>query len=446
MDKYYFTIKYLNIYVKIVNKKMFSKLEPTIIINEESKKMDNIPYQEMNSSSLLKAPNNRINNPIFEITKINETFPEDYKTRRFILLDTETTGFEINSDRLISINAVEMINGELTGIQFNSYLDKRFIYNSKPLLYYLSDYNYSRKDNIKKSLKTFLDFVKNDMIITHNANFDMKFINRELNKYGLEEIPLNRCICTLKYFRNLKKIGIIDKNFGLKLCDLCQYYGIYVEKKDLHQGIVDTIVFGRVVAKMFEDGIHNYNDIRNNFNEINDLGRSFINLHISDFNDGKQRGNSFDLSNHKNIINDNNRVDKVYRNNKREFFCKSEDKKRRKKININNFSFNGYKKNKNHNNNINNDYKNKQNNNYNKNNNHNNKINKDNKIRKNKNNIFNSMNSQYFEECANKNTPPKKIGIINKSKSHQINFDGDDMKLNFIKNAFKTYISSNKIK
>ena len=232
---------------------MLSKVHPSMINDNQyiikQKKSKNIPNQKHNIKSPPKHPTSKQNNiPIFTVEKIQDNFPEDYRKRRFILLDTETTGFEITSDRLISINAVEMIKGELTGMQFNAYLDKRF-YESKPLMYYLSDYNYSRKDNIKKSLKTFLDFVKDDMIITHNAGFDMKFINRELNKYGLKEIPLNRCICTLKYFRNLKKIGIFDKNYGLRLCDLCRYYDIYVDPKDLHQGIVDTIVFGRVVAK-----------------------------------------------------------------------------------------------------------------------------------------------------------------------------------------------------
>ena len=98
-----------------------------------------------------------------------------------------------------------MINCELTRIQFNAFLDKKFIYNSRPFMHYLSDYNYSIKDNIKKSLKSFLDFIWDDMMITRNANFDMKFINRELTKYVLDEIPLNRYICTLKYFRYLKK-------------------------------------------------------------------------------------------------------------------------------------------------------------------------------------------------------------------------------------------------
>ena len=431
---------------------MLPKIPPTIkndnqnIKKTRAKRYKNNPNQNQNSKSPPKPNYVKKNTPIFAIDKIQDNFPDDYKTRRFILLDTETTGLEIASDRLIAINAIEMINGELTGIQFNAYLDKRF-YNSQPLMYYLSDYNYSRKDNIKKSLKTFLDFVKDDMIITHNASFDMKFINRELNKFGLEEIPLNRCICTLKYLRNLKKIGIFDKNFGLKLCDLCRYYDIYVNPKDLHQGIVDTIVFGRVVAKMFEDGLYNINYMKNdlnyynfdnfenfNFNEINDLGRSLDDIHISDLNEYKENNiNNINNDNGFIIIENNSENRKKEKGKgKQRYHCKSEDKKPKRKININNFTFNKYKKK-----------------NYNKNKNYNNnQINKENKGRKNKNKIFNYMNNQNLDEYANKKTPPKKeIEQFKKCKSHNINYEeeDDEDKLNFIKNAFKNYISSNNI-
>ena len=439
---------------------MYSEIiHPTIINDDQnkfktkSKRNKNNPNPKQNSKSPPKHPNFKQNNlPIFSIEKVQDNFPDDYKKRRFILLDTETTGLEITSDRLISINAIEMIKGELTGMQFNAYLDKRF-YDSQPLMYYLSDYNYSRKDNIKKSLQTFLDFVKDDMIITHNASFDMKFINRELNKFGLDTIPLNRCICTLKYFRNLKKIGIFDKNFGLKLCDLCRYYDIYVNPKDLHQGIVDTIVFGRVVAKMFEDGICNINDLQNdfnnfnginnydnfNFNEINDLGRSLGDLHISDLNEDKENyidNDNYD-NNNQNYDDDFIIIENKFDNGKEKkqknggkYHCKSEDKKPRRKLNINDFTFNGYKKK-----------------NYNKNKNYNNnKINKENKVRKNKNKVFNYMKNPNLEEYANKKTPKKQKEKFNKSKSQNINFEEDDeVKLNFIKNAFKKYISNNNI-
>ena len=410
---------------------MFSKVHPSKINENQtmikSKKSKNINNQKNNIKSPPKHPNFKQKNiPIFSIEKVQDNFPDDYKKRRFILLDTETTGLEITSDRLISINAVEMIKGELTGMQFNAYLDKRF-YESKPLMYYLSDYNYSRKDNIKKSLKTFLDFVKDDMIITHNAGFDMKFINRELNKYGLKEIPLNRCICTLKYFRNLKKIGIFDKNYGLRLCDLCRYYDIYVDPKDLHQGIVDTIVFGRVVAKMFEDGICNFNDIKNNFNnfnnfnfnEINDLGRSLDDLYINDLNENNENNENNDFI----IIENNfNGGKKEKKKNKLKYHCKSEEKKRKKKFN--DFKFNDFK-NKNYNNK-----------NFNK-----------NKIKKNKNKIANNINYQNKEETNNKNFNKKEEEKFNKSKSQNINYEQDyEVKINFIKNAFKSYISNNNIK
>ena len=414
---------------------MFPNIHPRIIKEStnkpRSKRNRNNKYPMPNSPSPQKQKNIKSKSPIFTINKIQDNFPEDYKTRRFILLDTETTGLELTTDRLISINAVEMINCELTGMQFNAYLDKRFILNTRPLMYYLSDYNYSRKDNIKKSLRTFLDFVKDDMIITHNASFDMKFINRELNKYGLEEIPLNKCICTLKYFRNLKKIGILDKNFGLKLCDLCRYYNIYVDAKDLHQGIVDTIVFGRVVAKMFEDGVFNYDLMNNNnfnnfnFNEINDLGRSLEDLYISDLNENNDNNNEIRNNNNEDINNDFPNIKNNFskeKKRKENYKCKSEDKNPKKKLNIN-FTFNKHKKKFDNRN-----YINKKNN----------KINKD-KIKKSKSKALGYSYNQNKEEIKNE--------IFNKSKSQVIDYQEDEeIKINFIKKAFKNYINSNQNK
>ena len=237
--------------------------------------------EERKISEIYETPHFRkgISNSHNTDNKLLEKFPDNYKNCRFILLDTETTGLKLETDRLISINAVEMINGELTGIQFNAYLNKRFNERSRPLMYYLADYNYSRKDNVKKSLETFLEFVSDSIVITHNALFDMKFINAELKRYGLRQIPLGQCLCTLRILRNLKKIGKLDKNFRLRLCDLCNYYDIDVFPEDLHQGIVDTIVFGRCVAKMLEDGICNdYNNY--DYDEAN----SFINYSHIDLN------------------------------------------------------------------------------------------------------------------------------------------------------------------
>ena len=176
-----------------------------------------------------------------------------------------------------------------------------------------------------------------------------------------------------------------------------------------------------------------------NPNEINDLGRSLEDLHISDLNENKENYIDNDNYNNENyddddfIIIENNFDKEKKQKNRRKYHCKSEDKKPKRKLNIKDFTFNGYKKK-----------------NYNKNNKYynNNKINKETKVRKNKNKVFNYLNNQNFDEYANKKTPKKdkeKENFI-KSKSHDINFEEDDeVKINFIKNAFKNYISSNNI-
>lgn len=282
-----------------------------------------------------KGMDNMNNSYASNNNKLLEKFPDNYKNCRFILLDTETTGLKLESDRLISINAVEMINGELTGIQFNAYLNRRFNDHSVPLMYYLSDYNYSREDNVKKSLETFLDFVSDSIVITHNALFDMKFINAELKKYGLRQIPLGQCICTLRILRNLKKIGKLDKNFRLRLCDLCQYYDIYVEPNDLHQGIVDAIVFGRCVAKMLQDGI--YNDYHNNdYEEAN----PFINCSHIDLNYTFEDSNDeqFDEEYKEEDLKDDEDEDfNISININKIIKSKSQDKKRNNEINYKRF-------------------------------------------------------------------------------------------------------------
>ena len=52
-----------------------------------------------------------------------------------------------------------------------------------------------------------------------------------------------------------------------------------------------------------------------------------------------------------------------------------------------------------------------------------------------------------MNEFNDKIFPKKEEEKFNKSKSHNINYEQDEeVKINFIKNAFKSYISSNNIK
>ncbi len=188
-------------------------------------------------------------------------------------MDTETTGLDPINNHLVSIDAVEVINCELTGIQYHAYIFPRHTKDNKcpnsNFLYYVEDYANERENNAKKSLMDFLRFVGNDTIITHNARFDISFINAALRKFDLKEIDLTKCICSLLIARKMKVVGLFDKNAEMTVKSLCKIYGVYVRDSDLHHGIVDAIILGRVVCKMWKDYENRYNNNENQYINYN---------------------------------------------------------------------------------------------------------------------------------------------------------------------------------
>lgn len=204
----------------------------------------------------LPLHNNIISNEYdMQAAKPMNVFPP--KNKRYIVLDTETTGLDVNANHLVSINAVEVINCQLTGIQYHAYIQPR----NKPnqaskynlYLYYLEDYANERYDNAKASLKDFLRFVGNDTIITHNARFDIKFINKALKECDLPLIDLSKCVCSLQIARKRRQQGYFQECADLTVKSLCMLYNVQVKECDYHHGIVDAVALARIVCKMWED-------------------------------------------------------------------------------------------------------------------------------------------------------------------------------------------------
>lgn len=101
----------------------------------------------------------------------------------------------------------------------------------------------------KKKLENFLEFVGDSVIVTHNVNYDIDHINKELKKYNLNTINKANCICTMTILKILQ-------NYSLKGCaDFYNINGI----RDYHKGIVDATVLAILVCKMAENNDKDYN-------------------------------------------------------------------------------------------------------------------------------------------------------------------------------------------
>ena len=110
---------------------------------------------------------------------------------RMIALDTETTGLEIGEGhRIVEIGAVELVNLVATAERFHCYLDpERDIESGAYETHGLSRSFLSDYPVFAEKAGEFLGFIGDDPLIIHNAPFDLAFINMELSRAGLAEIP-----------------------------------------------------------------------------------------------------------------------------------------------------------------------------------------------------------------------------------------------------------------
>ncbi|MBS3898922.1 MAG: 3'-5' exoribonuclease [Dethiobacter sp.] len=124
---------------------------------------------------------------------------------RYILFDTETTGFyPYQGDEIISIAAVVVENGQIReDLIFNELVNPyRSIPPAIQELTGITAEMVSDKRHVCAVLNDFLDFIGDSVLVAHNAEFDLAFINIKLNWYTQTEI-YNQVIDTYKLSRAL---------------------------------------------------------------------------------------------------------------------------------------------------------------------------------------------------------------------------------------------------
>ena len=155
---------------------------------------------------------------------------------REIVLDTETTGFDPQTgDRIVEIGAVELVRHVATGKTFHEYINtERGMPDEAFQVHGLGDDFLRDKPKFAAICQAFLDFVGDSKMIIHNASFDMKFLNFELAKMGLRQLPWEQAIDTLAIAR--KKFPGSPSSLDA----LCRRFGIDNSSRTLHGALLDS--------------------------------------------------------------------------------------------------------------------------------------------------------------------------------------------------------------
>jgi DNA polymerase-3 subunit epsilon len=179
---------------------------------------------------------------------------------RKITLDLETTGLNpLEGPKIIEIGCVELINNFPTGNTWQTYINpKRNIPQEAFEIHGLTEEFLENKPFFKDTIDEFLNFIKDSDLIIHNAKFDMKFINYELEANNLNPISNNKIIDTIDIAKNM------FPGQSNSLDALCKRYKIDLEKRKFHGALLDAELLAEVYLEM-QGGRQQGFDLKNEY-------------------------------------------------------------------------------------------------------------------------------------------------------------------------------------
>lgn len=167
---------------------------------------------------------------------------------RQVVLDTETTGLEVEQDhRIIEIGCVELVNRRLTGRSFHQYLNpERDIDEGAQQVHGLSRERLAKEPTFAQIQGEFLEFVKDAELIIHNAPFDVAFLNMELTRVTYQQRIADLCqvLDTLALARQMHP-G--QRN---NLDALCKRYSVDNSHREYHGALLDARILAEVYLAM----------------------------------------------------------------------------------------------------------------------------------------------------------------------------------------------------
>ncbi len=150
----------------------------------------------------------------------------------FCVIDLETTGGNLQKDKIIEIGLVKIQNCKI--VQEMSYLINPEI----PIPDFIQKLTSIRNDQIVKAPKIeeiidpVLDFIGESILVAHNVSFDVPFFNAILKRLGKEKLK-NNSLCTNLMTRFLIP-NILNSNLGY----MCRIFGIRHQKA--HRALEDA--------------------------------------------------------------------------------------------------------------------------------------------------------------------------------------------------------------
>ena len=168
---------------------------------------------------------------------------------RQIVLDTETTGLEPEQGhRVIEIGAVELIDRELSGQTFHTYINPQREIDEGALQVHGIDKDFlADKPLFGDISEDFVAFVRDAELVIHNAPFDVGFLNRELSLLPGSTPRINE-LCKVTDSLALARHKYPGQKNGLDA--LCRRFDVDNSARERHGALLDAEILAEVYLAM----------------------------------------------------------------------------------------------------------------------------------------------------------------------------------------------------
>ncbi len=165
---------------------------------------------------------------------------------REIALDTETTGLNPrDGHRIIEIGCVELHNHVPTGRTFHTYINpERDVPREASAVSGITTEFLKPHPLFHTVVQDFLSFIGEDVLVIHNAKFDLGFINAEFERLAISPIPLTRSVDTVLLAR--KKFPGSPANLDA----LCKRFNIDLSGREKHGALIDAKLLAEVYLEL----------------------------------------------------------------------------------------------------------------------------------------------------------------------------------------------------
>ena len=167
---------------------------------------------------------------------------------RQIVLDTETTGLEVEQQhRIIEIGCVELSNRRLTGRTFHRYLNpQRDIDEGAQQVHGLTRERLASEPLFEHVALELLEFIQDAELIIHNAPFDVAFLDAELLRIQSEHRIAGLC----RVLDSLALARQMHPGQRNSLDALCKRYSVDNSHRDYHGALLDARILAEVYLAM----------------------------------------------------------------------------------------------------------------------------------------------------------------------------------------------------